>query len=84
MYIKYKGFNGTNTQLEKAIDYIAKNNFGIVFGRLKDNYIYKTGSIVIFRNNLLKEITSKNIKHEPNIIIQDNFKLIEEKYPTVK
>lgn len=83
-YIKNKGFNGTKSQLEHAIHHIAKNNFGIVLGRLKDNYIYKTGSIVISRNNLLKEITSKNIKHEPNKIIQDNLNLIEEKYPIVK
>ena len=83
-YIKYKGFNGTNTQLKKAIDYIAKNNFDIVFGRLKDNYIYKIGSIVISRNDLLKEITSKNPKYRPNKIIQENLKLIEEKYPIVK
>lgn len=83
-YIKSKGFNGTNVQLINAIHRIGKNNFGIVLGRLKDNYIYKAGSIVISRNNLLKEITSKNIKHEPNKIIQDNLNLIEEKYPIVK
>ena len=83
-YIKYKGFNGTNNQLEKAIKYIAKNNFSIVLRRLKANYIYKTGSIVISRNDLLKEITSKNPKHGPNKIIQENLKLIEEKYPIVK
>lgn len=83
-YIKNNGFNGTNVQLVNAIHRIAKNNFGIALGRLKDNYIYKAGSIVISRNNLLKEITSKNIKHEPNKIILDNLNLIEEKYPIVK
>ena len=83
-YIKNKGFNGTNYQLENAIDCIAKNNFGIAFWRIKKNYIYKNGSIVISRNDLLKEITSKNTKREVNKSIRKNLKLIEEKYPIVK
>ena len=83
-YIKNKGFYGTNKQLANAINYIASNNFGIVFWRIKKNYIYKSGSIVISRNDLLKEITSKNTKREVNKSIQENLKLIEEKYPIVK
>ena len=83
-YIKNNGFNGTDKQLECAIDCIAINNFNIRFGRIKKINVYKSDSIVISRNDLLKEIISKNIKYESNKIIQDNLKLIEEKYPIVK
>jgi hypothetical protein len=83
-YIMAKGFLGTKTQLEKSIDYIAKNNFGVVFGRFRDTYVYSKGTIIITRNELLKEITAKNKRYKHNDIIINNMNLIIEKYPIVK
>lgn len=59
-YIMRKGFEGTKKQLENAIDNIAKNNFGVVFGPVHISYVYQKDSIVITRNELLKEITTMN------------------------
>ena len=83
-YVMEKGFNGTNKQLEHAIEYIAKNNFGILFRKINYVYVYSKKSIVITRNELLKEITTKNPNNKHNAIIADNLKLIEDKYPLVK
>lgn len=83
-YVISKGFNGTQNQLEHAIACIANNNFKINISRLKLSQNYSKGSIVIKRNDLLKEITVRDSKYKHNKIIQENFGLIYEKYPIVK
>ena len=83
-YVISKGFKGTRKQLENAINYISRNNFNINSARIKLSQNYCKGSIVIKRNDLLKEITARNPKYKHNKIIQDNLELIYEKYPIVK
>ena len=83
-YIMRKGFEGTKKQLENAIDNIAKNNFGVVFGPVHISYLYQKDSIVITRNELLKEITTMNPHKEHTKKMIDNLKLIEDKYPIVR
>lgn len=83
-YVLSKGYKGTQNQLDNAIRRIAKNNFGIVFGKLHLKEHYSKDSIVIQRNELLKEITAKDSKYKHNTIIQEYMSLICEKYPIVK
>ena len=51
-YVISKGFDGTHKQLEHSIDYIAKNNFNIIYSKLRLSQNYCKGSIVIKRNTL--------------------------------
>lgn len=83
-YVISKGYNGTHKQLEHTIDYIAKNNFNIIYFKLRLSQNYSKGSIVIKRNDLLKEITARDSKYKHNKIIQEYLELIYEKYPVVK
>ena len=83
-YVISKGFDGTHKQLEHSIDYIAKNNFNIIYSKLRLSQNYCKGSIVIKRNDLLKEITARDSKYKHNKLIQEYLELIYEKYPIVK
>lgn len=83
-YVTSKGFKGTLNQLSNTISYLAKNNFKITYSKLRLSENYSKGSIVIKRNDLLKEITARNKKYKHNKTIQEYLELIYEKYPIVK
>ena len=83
-YVISKGYSGTINQLDKAIKSIAINNFGIKYGILHLSLNYEKGSIVIDRNDLLKEITARGKKYNHNSDILKYMNLIIERYPIVK
>lgn len=83
-YVISKGYSGTINQLDKAIKNIAINNFGIKYGILRLSLNYEKGSIVINRNDLLKEITARGKKYKHNDDILKYMNLIIERYPIVK
>ena len=83
-YVISKGYSGTINQLDKAIKSIAINNFGIKYGILHLSLNYEKGSIVIDRNDLLKEITARGKKYNHNSDILKYMNLIIEIYPIVK
>lgn len=83
-YVSSKGYTGERAALENAIKSIAKNNFGISFGPINFKYVYKRGSIVIKRRELLIDITAKGPKYKHNKVIQEHMLKIIEKYPIVK
>ena len=83
-YVISKGYSGTINQLDKAIKSIAINNFGIKYGILHLSLNYEKGSIVINRNDLLKEITARGKKYKHNDTILKYMNLIIERYPIVK
>ncbi len=83
-YVISKGYSGTTNQLDKAIKSIAINNFGIKYGILHLSLNYEKGSIVIDRNDLLKEITARGKKYNHNGDILKYMNLIIERYQIVK
>lgn len=83
-YVISKGYSGTINQLDKAIKSIAINNFGIKYGILHLSLNYEKGSIVIDRNDLLKEITARGKKYNHNGDILKYMNLIIERYQIVK
>ena len=83
-YVLNKGYPNNYENLNTLIRSIAINNFNRKFRIHYLEESYEPGSIVISRNELLKEITAKNKKYKHNDNIINNINLIIEKYPVVK
>ncbi len=83
-YAKYKGFTGTDYSIETLIKRISSNNFNKKFNICTFNkYIEPPGLITIKRNDLLKYLTTKNIKVNKDKNIEKHFCLIKERYPII-
>lgn len=80
-YVMKKGYTDSYKKLQNTIEYIAKNNFNWNFRIRFLEYQYITGTIVIKRFDILKEITAKEKK---NIDIQNNLEAIKKVFPIVE
>ena len=84
-YVKFKGYNGSETALDNHIRFINENNFpnnppkSIKFV----STIYPKNVIIIKRNQLLKYILTVNPKTKKDNKIKENIELIKQKYPLV-
>ena len=84
-YVYYKGFKGKENLLNSHIYLINKNNFPNNPTKTikKVKMVYPKDVDVIKKNDLLKFILTINPKTKKDKIIENNIKLIKEKYPIV-
>ena len=84
-YILKQGYNGSLISLRGIICIIAKNNnIPEVHFRIYNEYEYPKDETIITRYELLKYILTVNTNKEKSKMINDNLKIIENKFPIVK
>jgi transposase len=83
-YVLKSGYKGSITNLKGKIYKLAKNNNfeGITFSKY-NKYEYASNETIITRCELLKYILTLNDKKSKNKEIEENLKIIEDKFPIV-
>lgn len=84
-YVKFKGYDGSETALDNHIRFINENNFPKHYSKTIKfvKSVYSKDTIIITRSQLLKFILTINPKTKKDDKIADNIELIKQKYSIV-